>query len=117
MTHAELYEIVKDHRDVWGRDLRHCDQYFASVFPRDVSLETTPAVAKHALIGLGVAWLSRNGAAPHLHGNTTNSKCRIGYAVTDKYGTADFWFKYADSELAAVYAAIAEVKRGSQTEV
>ena len=118
MTHAELYEIVKDHRDVWG-------QHFAITVCHDGSVEFVrhftneagePEHVEAELLGLGVAWLSRNGATPHLHGNTTNSKCRIDYTVTDKDDTEDFYFKYADSPTAAVYAAIGAVKaarRGS----
>lgn len=96
MTHAELYEIVKDHRDVWG-------QHFHTVRR---SNETTELVRHFSneqpepehlgaeLLGLGVAWLAekKNGIV--------SLDLMVILAVTNGSGL-----------LRETYAAIAEVNR------
>ena len=111
MTHAELYEIVKDHRDVWG-------EHFHTVGRGDGSTEFVrhftndagePEHVEAELLGLGVAWLVGN------LGDTTIGKPNHG-----GYGVRDTWMfphihTWGGSLLAAVYAAIAEVKRGEDS--
>lgn len=120
MTHTELYEIVKDHRDVWGEHLfPEIHKAHGVIWWANRAMGGTPvpaALVEPTLLGLGVAWLAQNGACPSLYGNALNSKSRIDYTVKYADGTPGLYFKYADSPTAAVYAAIGEVKaarRGS----
>lgn len=99
MTATELYEIVKDHPDVWGKVLAFCDyndaSYWASrVIRGDYSIQCSDATAEVALLGLGAKWLAekKNGIV--------SLDLMVILAVTNGSGL-----------LRETYAAIAEVKR------
>lgn len=105
MTHAELYEIVKDHEDTWGEQFKY-DEW------RALFIEQSPQtinpirgdIVESSLLGLGVAWLVEHGGSARLYPPLpTKSEYFVG---TEAYGA--WWFP---SLLASVYAAIAEVKK------
>ena len=114
MTHAELYDIVKDHPDVWGEVYRY-SEHFSAIFPRDISVETSPEAASVGLIGLGVAWLVETEQQSRIY---AKGRCCTGFGTM----TSGMWLGQGDSIIASVYslidrlktsrAAIAEVKRG-----
>lgn len=108
MNQTELYEIVKDHRDVWGKHFGtyHDREYEGSTeFVRRESTDATNTIYVAAeLLGLGVAWLVGN------LGDTIIGKPNHG-----GYGVRDTWMvprvhTRGGSLLDAVYAAIAEMK-------
>lgn len=105
MTHAELYEIVKDHPDVWGHHFIVED--YGGGLRRFVRHFTHQAEeCEHAemeLLGLGVAWLVENGRSARIY---PPLPMRQEYFV----GTDDCGDWQLPSLLASVYAAIAEVK-------
>lgn len=115
MTATELYEIVKDHRDVWEDAIVLCRDgdkryYWASIL-QDYSLQCSDAAAEVALLGLGVKWLASGGGTGHSY---------ISGMIIGTNGAADIdvWATSCEDIncprtdiLAAVYAAIAEVKR------
>ena len=107
MTHTELYEIVKDHPDVWSKVMEWDDPYWMDKEPP--ASYVSPAGAEAMLLGLGVAWLVEHKREPIM------SKWKHGFGC---------WFPVSDglcsdndaakSLLAAVYAAIAEVKQAAK---
>lgn len=107
MTHAELYDIVKDHRDVWGKHfhtVRRGDE--STIFVRHyANAEGEPAHREMELLGLGVAWLAKNGGSANIYPPMSGSP---DYFVSSDMSACSG----RPSILAAVYAAIAEVKRG-----
>lgn len=104
MTHAELYAIVKDHPDVWGEVYRY-SEHFSAIFPRDISVETSPEAASVGLLGLGVDWLLDR--TTEFHAEYKDGP--RGFACMVLIGKHPRTYR---TKLAAVYAAIAEVKRG-----
>lgn len=107
MTHAEMYEIVKGHRDVWG-------EHFHTVRRGDESTEFVrhftndapePEHLEAELLGLGVAWLVDN-----LGDTIVGKPGRGGYGVRDTW-TVPHIHTWGGSLLAAVYAAIGEEKK------
>ena len=105
MTHAELYEIVKDHRDVWG-------EHFHTVRRGDESTEFVrhytndagePEHVEMELLGLGVAWLVRTDGQFNAYGPVSPGDTFDVPSTTGAWGEGT-------SILAAVYAAIAEVR-------
>lgn len=109
MTHAELYKIVKDHQDVWGSILEFVPNTVGggSFLEHDgkhfVDLSPGRFMAEFTLLGLGVAWLVENldQATIGIHGG--------------RFSVRDGWMPpnvsaNGGSILAAVYAAIAEVR-------
>lgn len=111
MTATELYEIVKDHRDVWGVTL-HFDDYgcWVDSFSHPESLRDD--TAEVALLGLGVKWLAERRAQPQVIARRdgtyrahTEHECSPGGIMAFKYTGR------GRTVIAAVYAAIAEVKR------
>lgn len=112
MTNAELYDIVKDHRDVWWQHFDPICCFGHPYLTRPGMLETAgnEQHIEMELIGLGVAWLAKNGGSANIYPPMSGS---------DEYFVSSDMSACAGrpSMLAAVYAAIAEVKRGSQTEV
>ena len=58
MTATELYEIVKDHPDVWGKVLKRDGEYWMDA--EDPATHIGVACASAALLGLGVKWLLDN---------------------------------------------------------
>lgn len=106
MTHAELYEIVKDHPDVWG-------QHFHTVRRSNETTELVrhfsneqpePEHLQAELLGLGVAWLLETTTEFHAEYKDGPQ----GFACMVLCGRYPREYK---TKLAAVYAAIAEVKR------
>ena len=105
MTHAELYKIVKDRRDVWG-------QHFTITVGHDGPVEFVrhftndapePEHLEAELLGLGVVWLVENGGRFNVYGPMTPDD-------TFDVPTATKTWSEGTSILAAVYAAIGEVK-------
>lgn len=141
MTHAEMYEIVKDHPDVWGKVLEYVeceppspplwcmkindellideadmegDEWKRDAMPLDDRIvegaaPVSQAGVYYALLGLGVKWLVQRGGASTIYGPVTPS-ATDGYYAGGKIPSV-----WGDSELAAVYAAIAEIKRGKDS--
>lgn len=113
MTATELYEIVTGHQDVWGKHfviVKRSDGYvgFYRPFSND---ELDPEHVENELLGLGVKWLASGGGTGHSY---------IFGMIVGTNGAADIdvWaISCGDINcrrtniLAAVYAAIAEVKR------
>lgn len=106
MTNSELYEIVKNHQDVWGQHfhtVRRGDE--STIFVRHyANAEGEPAHREMELLGLGVEWLlerSKSEVVTHMVSH-----------FFDRYITRAGCMNstWQPSLLAAVYAAIAEVK-------
>ena len=116
MTHAELYEIVKDHRDVWGKHFTwdYTRELFMEQWPQTIS-PIRNDIAESALLGLGVAWLVKRAGRARIYG--MGKACKEFGTMTDGR-----WLGQGDSMLSSVYSligrlkasldAIAEVKRG-----
>lgn len=105
MTHAELYKIVKDRRDVWG-------QHFTITVGHDGPVEFVrhftndapePEHLEAELLGLGVAWLVRTDGQFNAYGPVSPGDTFDVPSTTGAWGEGT-------SILAAVYAAIAEVR-------
>lgn len=109
MTHAELYEIVKDHRDVWGSILEFVPNTVGggSFLEHDgkhfVDLSPGRFMAEFTLLGLGVAWLVRTDGQFNTYGPVSPGDTFDVPSTTGAWGEGT-------SILAAVYAAIAEVR-------
>lgn len=107
MTYAELLEIVKDHRDVWGEHLfPEIHKAHGVIWWANRAMGGTPvpaALVEPTLLGLGVAWLVENGGSARIYPPLPT---RPEYFV----GTDDCGGWRLPSLLASVYAAIAEVK-------
>mgnify|MGYP000967116110 CR=1 FL=1 len=116
MTATELYEIVKDHRDVWEDAIVLCrdgdEQYYWASMLQDYGSECGCDTAEAALLGLGVKWLVERKAHPGT-GYPIGKDGSFSCWVDPKVG-CDFWDRRecrGPSILAAIYAAISEVKR------
>lgn len=100
MTHTELYEIVKDHADVWDKVLEFHNGHWAD--PDETNSWVPESIAEAALLGLGVEWLVENDKGLMILPKDNSGNYRVSA-----------WSAACDSTpmLAAVYAAIAEVKK------
>lgn len=110
MTATELYEIVKDHPDVWGKDFVIVvrGDGTAGFFRQFSNDELDPEHVENELLGLGVKWLVEN--SKH---NSVAVARTLGDWQCITY-TEEQWCAtlFGPSPVAAVYAAIAEVNRG-----
>lgn len=114
MTNAELYEIVKDHRDVWGEHMfPQIHPLHGTIWWANRAMFGMPAntqLVEPALLGLGVAWLVENGHRPSLH-KLKDGRC-TNWIDYDPNGPMDGGTEIVSKNLlAAVYAAIGEVKK------
>ena len=116
MTATELYEIVKDHADVWENVLGYHEYHDAALWhcnERGHAIQCSGDAAEAALLGLGVKWLVSIDAFPELR----LYPCGVVVCWADPYpmcsATDRFPSKGAPpfAALSAVYAAISEVKR------
>ena len=102
MTATELYEIVTGHQEVWGKHfviVKRSDGYIGFYHPFSND-ELDPEHVENELLGLGVKWLADTTTEFH-------SECHDRmYLVPARKLTVP-----QSSFLAAVYAAIAEVKK------
>lgn len=105
MTHAELYKIVKDHRDVWGEHMfPQIHPLHGTIWWANRAMFGMPAntqLVEPALLGLGVEWLVGHLGALNLYAPAKPGGPHEAVARGLSEGS---------SLLAAVYAAIAEVK-------
>lgn len=118
MTAAEQYEIVKDHRDVWGDAIVLCrdgdERYYWASILQEGGSECGCDTAEAALLGLGVKWLASGGGV----GSSYITSLLIN---ANGYADIEVWLNSGGdvnvkrtSPIAAVYAAIAEVKRNTK---
>jgi hypothetical protein len=116
VTATELYEIVKDHRDVWGNHIHwngygFCRRRGELVY--NTVLDQEPV--ENELLGLGVKWLAERRAQPQVIARRdgtyrahTEHECSLGSVMAFKHTGR------GRTVLAAVYAAIAYVKRATK---
>lgn len=106
MTHAELCDIVKDHRDVWGHHfyMLYSKGKYVELLRHDSNDPLEPEHVEIELLGLGVVWLVENGGRFNVYGPMTPDD-------TFDVPTATKTWSESTSILAAVYAAIGEVKK------
>lgn len=109
MNHTKLYEITKCHRDVWGKHFHSVGRSNGSTeFVRHYTNDAPePEHVEAELLGLGVEWLAEHASSMVFVGPVAHDNEYL-ICVSGVSGKAP-------SLLAAVYAAIAEVKRGEGT--
>lgn len=116
MTATELYEIVKDHPDVWGNHLHwngygFCRRRVGLIYPTTLA-DQEPV--ENELLGLGVKWLA-SGGGTSLSYITAMIVNRKGEAAVEAWEErrGDVSVRCTNI-LAAVYAAIAYVKENTK---
>lgn len=115
MTATELYEIVTGHQEVWGKHfviVKRSDGYIGFYHPFSND-ELDPEHVENELLGLGVKWLAfANAGDWYVSSLQQNWHGETDIEVTFLCGGRPRSCAVRrTSVLAAVYAAIAEVKK------
>lgn len=114
MTHPELYEIVKDHADAWNYHFHIVGRGDGSTefVRRYGNTSDNPSHVEMELLGLGVVWLICNSPTKnveiHIFGSDGDEACVVHAKARRWRRSGEFTRQLGP--LAAVYAAIAEVK-------